>query len=65
MPNSSNDLTGQSAMAPPSIEDQVAFQRAFRDLVLMQQDVWPAGELDYANAILESLERYAKTQPGR
>lgn len=57
MPNSSNDLTGRSKMSPPSIEDQIAFQRAFRDLVALEPEVWPAGELDYANAILESLER--------
>ena len=49
-------------MKPPTLEDQIAFQRAFRDLVAIQQDVWPAGELDYANAILESLERLRDTK---
>ncbi len=44
-------------MAKPSLEDQIAFQRAFRDLVALEPEVWPEGELDYANAILESLER--------
>jgi hypothetical protein len=45
------------AMARPTLEEQIVFQRTFRDLVRTQPEVWPEGELEYADAILESLER--------
>jgi hypothetical protein len=44
-------------MPPPTLQEQIEFQRAFRDLVQANTQFWPREELEYAKAILESLER--------
>lgn len=40
-----------------TLEEQIAYQKAFRDRVIAEQGSWPEEELPYAESILESLER--------
>ena len=44
-------------MQPPSLDEQIEFQRKFRNIVAASPQSWPPDELKYAQAILESLER--------
>lgn len=41
---------------PPSLEEQIAYQRQFMLTVAADPNSWPARELDFAQGILESLE---------
>lgn len=42
---------------PPTLDMQIAYQRDFRNTVAADVQSWPDKELDYADSILESLER--------
>lgn len=60
-PSSSASLGGRGD--PPTLDQQIAYQRDFRNSVAADANNWPDMELEYADAILESLERLRGLKP--